>query len=53
MGNLIPLHTTSESKNVNSNKAKDKINLYAQGEIIFLIVIAILVQIIILYKPKE
>jgi hypothetical protein len=36
-----------------SNKAKDTINLYTQGEIIFLIVMAVLVQIIILYKPKE
>lgn len=36
-----------------SNKAKDTINLYTQGEIIFLIIMAALVQIIILYKPKE
>lgn len=36
-----------------SNKAKDNINLFTQGEIIFLIVMAILVQVIILYKPKE
>lgn len=36
-----------------SNKAKDTINLYTQGEIIFLIIMAVLVQIIILYKPKE
>ena len=36
-----------------SKRAEDTINLYTQGEIIFLIVMAILVQIIILYKPKE
>jgi hypothetical protein len=36
-----------------SNRAKDTINLYTQVEIIFLILMAILVQIIILYKPKD
>ncbi len=36
-----------------SDKAKDAINLFTQAEIIFLIVMAILIQIIILYKPKE
>jgi septal ring factor EnvC (AmiA/AmiB activator) len=36
-----------------SNRAKDTVNLYTQIEIIFLILMAILVQIIILYKPKE
>lgn len=36
-----------------SNKAKDTVNLYTHGEIIFLIVMAILIQIIILYKPKR
>jgi hypothetical protein len=36
-----------------SNKAKDTINFFTQGEIIFLIIMAILIQIIILYKPKE
>ncbi|MCT4562588.1 MAG: MCP four helix bundle domain-containing protein [Crocinitomicaceae bacterium] len=35
-----------------SNRAKDAINLFTQGEIIFLIIMAVLVQIIILYKPK-
>lgn len=34
------------------NKAKDRINFLTQGEIIFLIIMAILVQVIILYKPK-
>jgi len=36
-----------------SNKTKDTINLYTQGEIIFLIIMAVLIQVIILYKPKE
>lgn len=36
-----------------SNKAKDTINFFTQGEIIFLIIAAILVQIIILYKEKD
>lgn len=36
-----------------SNQIKDTINIYTNSEIIFLIVMAILVQIIILYKPKE
>lgn len=36
-----------------SNKAINTINLFTQGEIIFLILMAILIQIIILYKPKE
>jgi DNA transposition AAA+ family ATPase len=36
-----------------SNKAKDMINLFTQVEIIFLIIMALLIQIIILYKPKK
>ncbi|GAB3662661.1 hypothetical protein GCM10028791_37830 [Echinicola sediminis] len=36
-----------------SNKAKDTINLFTQGEIILLILMSILIQIIIFYKPKE
>ncbi|MDN4165036.1 chemotaxis protein [Cytophagales bacterium LB-30] len=36
-----------------SNRAIDTVNFYTQIEIILLIVMAILVQIIILYKPKE
>lgn len=36
-----------------SNRAKDTINLYTQVEIIFLILMAVLIQVIILYKPKE
>ncbi|RDI58269.1 MCP four helix bundle domain-containing protein [Flavobacterium glaciei] len=36
-----------------SNKAKDTINFFTQVEIIFLVIMAILLQIIILYKPKE
>lgn len=36
-----------------SNKAMNTIDLFTQGEIIFLIVMAILVQIIILYKPRR
>jgi hypothetical protein len=36
-----------------SNRAKDTIRLYTQAEIIFLILMAVLVQIIILYKQKE
>jgi hypothetical protein len=36
-----------------SNNAMDAIDLFTQVEIVFLIVMAILVQVIILYKPKE
>ena len=36
-----------------SNKVMDTIDLFTQGEIVFLILMAILIQIIILYKPKE
>ncbi len=36
-----------------SNKAMNTIDLFTKGEIIFLVIMAILVQIIILYKPKE
>ena len=36
-----------------SNRAKDTIRLYTQVEIILLILMAVLVQIIILYKQKE
>lgn len=36
-----------------SNKVKDSINLFTQVEIIFLIIMAIIIQIIILYKPRE
>ncbi|WP_421750283.1 MCP four helix bundle domain-containing protein [Croceimicrobium sp.] len=36
-----------------SEKVKDSINLFTQGEIIFLVLMAILVQIIILYKPSS
>ena len=36
-----------------SEKAKDTINLFTQAEIIFLILMAVLIQVIILYKPKE
>lgn len=36
-----------------SNSAMDAIDLFTQVEIIFLILMAILVQIIILFKPKE
>ncbi|MBR9860546.1 chemotaxis protein [bacterium] len=36
-----------------SDKAKDSIELFTQAEIIFLIIIAILIQVIILYKPKD
>lgn len=36
-----------------SNKAKDNINLFTRLEIIFLIIMAVFIQIIILYKPKE
>jgi hypothetical protein len=36
-----------------SERAKDTINLFTQGEIFFLIVMAVLIQVIILYKPKE
>ncbi|MFZ6053039.1 MCP four helix bundle domain-containing protein [Halocola ammonii] len=36
-----------------SNKAMNTIDLFTQGEIIFLIIVAILVQIIILYKPRK
>ncbi|MFA0962204.1 chemotaxis protein [Roseivirga sp. BDSF3-8] len=35
-----------------SKEAKDTINLFTQAEIIFLIVMGIMIQIIILYKPK-
>ena len=36
-----------------SNKTMETIDLFTQVEVIFLIVMAILVQIIILYKPKQ
>lgn len=36
-----------------SNKAMNTIDLFTQGEIIFLIVAAVLIQIIILYNPKK
>lgn len=36
-----------------SDKAKDSINLFTQIEMIFLVVMAVLVQAIILYKPKR
>lgn len=36
-----------------SDKAKNAINLFTQVEIIFLILMAIIIQIIIFYKPKE
>ncbi len=36
-----------------SDQAKYTLDLFARGEIIFLIIVAILVQIIILYKPKK
>lgn len=36
-----------------SNKAMNSIDLFTQFEIIFLIAMAILIQIIIFYKPKE
>lgn len=36
-----------------SNRTKETINLYTQAEIIFLILMAVLIQVIILYKPKE
>ena len=36
-----------------SNKVMDTIDLFTQGEIVFLVLMAILIQIIILYKPKE
>lgn len=36
-----------------SGQAKDTINLFTQLEIIFLIVMAILIQVVILYKPKK
>ncbi|UCS91938.1 MCP four helix bundle domain-containing protein [Echinicola marina] len=35
-----------------SNKAKDTINFFTQGEIILLILLSILIQVIIFYKPK-
>lgn len=35
-----------------SDKAKDTLNLFTQIEIIFLIAMAILMQVIVLYKPK-
>ena len=36
-----------------SNKAIDTIDLFTQGEIIFLVVMGVLIQVIILYKPKN
>jgi hypothetical protein len=36
-----------------SNKTMDTIDLFTQIEIVFLILMAILIQVIILYKPKE
>jgi len=36
-----------------SNRAKETINLYSQVEIIFLILMAVLIQVIIFYNPKE
>ncbi|WMX12364.1 MULTISPECIES: hypothetical protein [unclassified Aureispira] len=36
-----------------SEKAKGIINLFTQSEIIFLVIMAVLIQVIILYKPKE
>lgn len=36
-----------------SDKAKNTINLFTQGEIIFLILMGIMVQIIIFYQPKK
>ncbi|QNR25163.1 MCP four helix bundle domain-containing protein [Croceimicrobium hydrocarbonivorans] len=36
-----------------SEKVKNSINLFTQGEIIFLVLMAILVQVIILYKPSR
>jgi hypothetical protein len=36
-----------------SDRTKETINLYTQVEIIFLILMAVLIQVIILYKPKE
>lgn len=36
-----------------SDKAMDTIDLLTQGEIVFLVLMAILIQIIILYKPKD
>jgi len=36
-----------------SDQTKDTINLFTQAEIIFLILMAVLIQIIILYKPIE
>ena len=36
-----------------SNKAMNTIELFTQGEIIFLVLMAILIQVIILYKPKQ
>lgn len=36
-----------------SDRAKESINIFTQGEIIFLVIMAVLIQIIILYKPKE
>lgn len=36
-----------------SNKAKSTIELFTQGEIIFLILLVIVIQFIIFYKPKE
>lgn len=36
-----------------SDRARDTVDLFTRGEIIFLIIMGILIQIIILYKPKE
>lgn len=36
-----------------SDRAKDTLDFFAQSEIIFLVIMAVLVQIIILYKPKS
>lgn len=38
---------------LNSNKTMDTIDLFTQIEIIFLILMAILIQIIVLYKPRS
>jgi hypothetical protein len=36
-----------------SNKAMDNVKLFTQIEVVFLIIMAILIQVIILYKPKK
>jgi hypothetical protein len=36
-----------------SDRAKNTIDLFTQGEVIFLILMAVIIQIIIFYKPKE